>query len=176
MKRNARGFTIVELLIAIVVIGILATISIVAYNGVQQKARNTQVISVVSAYQKALQLYAAAHGSYITYPVLSDFAVCLGEGYTGSCWSGSGGTYSTNTQFDNLLAEFMPTKPKVNPRYHTEGANQRSGVVYLRNEPVGRQSIAYIREGRNQPCQLADAVSANPNLGGTGTRCRLVLP
>lgn len=38
-KQNS-GFTIVELLIVIVVIGILAAITIVAYNGVQQRARD----------------------------------------------------------------------------------------------------------------------------------------
>ena len=40
MKRTSYGFTIVELLIVIVVIGILAAISIVAYKGVSQKANN----------------------------------------------------------------------------------------------------------------------------------------
>ncbi|MDT4846993.1 type II secretion system protein G [compost metagenome] len=34
-----RGFTIVELLIVIVIIGIIAAISVVAYNGIQQRAR-----------------------------------------------------------------------------------------------------------------------------------------
>lgn len=34
-KSNSDGFTIVELLIAIVIIGILAAISVVAYNGIQ---------------------------------------------------------------------------------------------------------------------------------------------
>ena len=38
-----RGFTIVELLIVIVVIGILAAITIVAYNGIQQRARTATV-------------------------------------------------------------------------------------------------------------------------------------
>lgn len=38
MKTQEDGFTIVELLIVIVVIGILAAISIVAYNGVQARA------------------------------------------------------------------------------------------------------------------------------------------
>ncbi len=39
------GFTIVELLIAIVIIGILAAITIVAYNGVQQRAKVAMVVS-----------------------------------------------------------------------------------------------------------------------------------
>ncbi|MFZ1242596.1 MAG: prepilin-type N-terminal cleavage/methylation domain-containing protein [Candidatus Saccharimonas sp.] len=38
---NKRGFTIVELLIVIVVIAILAAISIVNYNGIQQRVKNT---------------------------------------------------------------------------------------------------------------------------------------
>lgn len=42
-KRNTRGFTIVDLLIVIVVIAILAAITIVAFNGIQQRARNTQM-------------------------------------------------------------------------------------------------------------------------------------
>jgi len=39
LRTKAQGFTIVELLIVIVVIGILAAITIVAYNGVTEKAR-----------------------------------------------------------------------------------------------------------------------------------------
>lgn len=42
LRKNA-GFTIVELLIVIVVIGILAAIVIVAYNGIQNSANNTVV-------------------------------------------------------------------------------------------------------------------------------------
>ena len=44
MKQKA-GFTIVELLIVIVVIGILAAITIVAYNGVQERSKTVRVQS-----------------------------------------------------------------------------------------------------------------------------------
>lgn len=59
-----RGFTIVELLIVIVVIGILAAITIVAYNGVQQRARDVTRTSDISSIQKALELYRVDNGVY----------------------------------------------------------------------------------------------------------------
>jgi prepilin-type N-terminal cleavage/methylation domain-containing protein len=52
-----QGFTIVELLIVIVVIGILAAITIVAYNGIQDRARVSTVSSALSQAAKKLTLY-----------------------------------------------------------------------------------------------------------------------
>jgi len=57
-----KGFTIVELLIVIVVIGILSSISVVSYNGVQANARDTARKSDVTAIAKALQLYGGRYG------------------------------------------------------------------------------------------------------------------
>jgi type II secretion system protein G len=63
-KDRQRGFTIVELLIVIVVIGILAAITIVAYNGVQARARDSQRLSDVKTIMKALEIYKINNGSY----------------------------------------------------------------------------------------------------------------
>ena len=63
-RLNNLGFTLVELLVTIVVIGILASIAIVAYNGLQVRAQNTAVLHAVKEYQKALELYAVENQSY----------------------------------------------------------------------------------------------------------------
>ena len=67
-----RGFTIVELLIVIVVIAILAAISIVAYNGIQQRAREVQLSSDVNAIKKSMELYKADKGEYPRCPTGSE--------------------------------------------------------------------------------------------------------
>lgn len=59
-KRN--GFTIVELLIVIVIIAILAAITIVAFNGVQARARDAQRTSDLSTIAKALQRWSIETG------------------------------------------------------------------------------------------------------------------
>ena len=60
------GFTIVELLIVIVVIGILAAIVIVAYNGIQNRANDAAVESDIRKIGLALQNYATIYGSLPT--------------------------------------------------------------------------------------------------------------
>ncbi len=58
------GFTIVELLIVIVVIGILAAITIVAYNGIQDRAKASAASSALSQAAKKLAVYQVDNGNY----------------------------------------------------------------------------------------------------------------
>jgi prepilin-type N-terminal cleavage/methylation domain-containing protein len=60
--RNHSGFTIVELLIVIVIVAILAAITVVAYNGVQSRARDSKRAQDLAIIKKALLLYQATNG------------------------------------------------------------------------------------------------------------------
>ncbi len=73
MSRSSRGFTIVELLIVIVVIGILATIAIVAYSGIQQRSKNTKTLALVDQWEKSIRMYQA------TSNLLPEDWTCLGS-------------------------------------------------------------------------------------------------
>ena len=69
LKQKSKGFTIVELLIVIVVIAILATLVIVTFTGIQQKARDSQRQTDINALDSQLEAFYASKGYY---PTLTD--------------------------------------------------------------------------------------------------------
>ena len=71
-KQASRGFTIVELLIVIVVIGILAALVVVTYNGIQQKARDTERKTDINAIHGQTEAYQAQNGKYPTLANVND--------------------------------------------------------------------------------------------------------
>lgn len=62
--RSNTGFTIVELLVVIVVIGILAAITIVAYRGISERAHVAAITSDFSTLSKKLELYRIDNDSF----------------------------------------------------------------------------------------------------------------
>jgi len=85
-KSTKFGFTIVELLVVIVVIGILAAITIVAYTGIQQKATAASLQSDLDNSSKRIKLYQAENASG-NYPTANN---CPNPGATEICIKTSG--------------------------------------------------------------------------------------
>jgi prepilin-type N-terminal cleavage/methylation domain-containing protein len=66
---KSSGFTIVELLIVIVIIGILAALVVIAYNGLQTRARDSTRVTDMRNIKTAIESYYADNGTYPPNPV-----------------------------------------------------------------------------------------------------------
>ncbi len=98
-----RGFTLVELLIVIAIIGILSTLLMANFIGIRQRARDAQRKSDVRQIQSALELYRADNGSYP--------APAGSNGLTTNCpnpaaFTANGTTYMAQIPCDPLGASF----------------------------------------------------------------------
>lgn len=99
------GFTIVELLIVVVIIGILAAITLVAFNGVQTKARTASQNSAAKNYLKAFAAYVAVNGAYPTTGAQNRF--CLGIDVA-ACTTATTSWYRDTTLETNLKTIASP--------------------------------------------------------------------
>ncbi len=100
--KNQKGFTIVELLIVIVIIGILAALVIVAYNGIQNRAKTTSQNAAASTLVKKIEAFNSVTGGY---PTTSPLSTAL-NGQTESSLTGSGITIdATVFSASNLPAD-----------------------------------------------------------------------
>lgn len=128
---SRRGFTIVELLIVIVVIGILAAITIVAYNGILQKATVASLTADLVSASKRLKLYQVDNSGY---PITND---CSASPAANSiCLKSSSGTTYTAFQTNNTTnpQAFCLTALNSGTSYRTTGdstpiAGTCSGVM-----------------------------------------------
>ena len=166
-----RGFTIVELLIVVVVIAILAAISIVAFNGIQARAKLVQQTAELDRIGKAIQLWSAETGK------------TLGESGTGYNGNGIGffnaksSPSYTATSVEDLLrnaqyitGEFSPSafnKNQVLLTPCTDYSNPR-WVVLATVSPAPSRSVAD---------QISDTKCTNPlisSYSGPGYNSNLI--
>ncbi|HEV7449585.1 MAG TPA: Ig-like domain-containing protein [Candidatus Paceibacterota bacterium] len=84
---NKRGFTLIEILVVIAIIGVLATIVIAAVAGARHKARDAERLADVRALAHGLELYYDVHGHY---PVMATTTQCARAGN----WIADNGNYN----------------------------------------------------------------------------------
>lgn len=183
-SQNKNGFTIVELLIVIVVIGILAAITIVSYNGVQQRAANNQTITTANTWVKALKLYKTDNGRWPA------GWVCLGENYlygvsgtdttgTAQCRQTNATGYLVSSSFNNLIRPYLNGQ-LPNPSFVTavspDGTQWRRGIHYAYGGGDGTQvyiDVAYA--GTLSSCPVIQGVNGNRSLWGDNTYCNYTI-
>lgn len=104
-RNSYPGFTIVELLIVIVIIAVLAAISIVAYNGIQSRTRDSARIQKIKDIAKAIELYKIDNGQY---PPIHDANTAeSGCGSQTENW----GHCDRNKQLSDMLSPYIKLDP-----------------------------------------------------------------
>ena len=108
-KTNTFGFTIIELLVVISIIGLLSTISVVVLGSARKKGRDSKRVSDIKQIQTALNLYFDEKGIYPN----SDTPITLGIGT--NLVLCDGGFKETTSSGDCPLGKIYMTKIPSNP-------------------------------------------------------------
>ena len=151
--KSSKGFTIVELLIVIVIIGILAAISIVTYNGVQQRARNTAIISAVNQTMNSIQAYIAQEDDY---PMTDRASGCITT--ESKCVLNTSVVRGVNSTLNANLSKI------ASPVLSVPISGVGSGIIYnydssrIYNDESRPAILAYWLHGKNQKCGVNDVM------------------
>lgn len=145
-KNKKSAFTIVELLVVIVIIGILAAVAIVSYTGVSQKAISASLQSDLASAAKQIELFKVDNGDY--YPTTID---CMQpNSSTNKCIKSSSGSSYIYT-VDNVSS----------PRSYSLYVNNGTTYYYVTSTTAPQKLLAtpgtwkQVSVGNDHTCAIA---------------------
>jgi len=156
--RFSSGFTIVELLVVIAVIGILVGIVTLGYSAYTKNAQQSKVTTVVRTYQDALNGVIFEKDLSPSQEAVGglNFA-CLFSNTSACCYAGipppqqmvcgnntelNGLGYNTLATY-NTIKKYLPSNPPKLPKISSAGF-EACGAIVARDSPCDTQDVGYI--------------------------------
>ena len=108
LPRNQRGFTLVELMIVVIIVGILAAVAIPMYQGATERAKASEAVAALGTIRGAMRVYFAEHGTYVNAAFVDDAEVAatgvldvsendlLGRYFSSECYTFDGAPDATS--------------------------------------------------------------------------------
>lgn len=109
--KTSKGFTIVELVITIVIVGLLAALITVSYNSVQTKTKATNEMSDLKTLNRAIQAYYSENSEYPK---------------TGGSWMGW-----SQAQDENFIPGLAPKYITKTPQQKDTSSGSDKSYIYL---------------------------------------------
>lgn len=166
MKHAKSGFTIVELIVVIAIIGILAAIIVVSYNGISARARSTQTISAAEQWTKVFQIYKTRNNG-----TLPTDAGCLGSSYgfgVSNTTSGTGpqcrqhtDSIANNNTLNAALAKYITTRPSPAMVTASNSSTQWArGIYYKTSSNTGYLGVVFDGSNTATSCPKIGSLNA----------------
>jgi len=127
MNKAQKGFTLIELMIVVAIIGILAAVALPAYQTYTQKARFSEVTTAVGAVVTAME-------------------VCYQTGETACITAGSNGIPTAPAASDNL-ASVVISGGAAAPVITGTGTTAAGAYTYIMTGAVANSQVTWTRTG-----------------------------
>jgi len=199
-EKNKKGFTIVELIVVVVTIGIIVAITTFAYANIQKQARDSQRTADATVVAEGLERYYAVNGEYPSVAKMtatdatsvkqllkldkldSLVAPNAAPGTTTNAWKAGGAsvinklTYTGNTDISSsCLSDTAPTDvcDDYKIQYYKEGTNTVETIYSRSKAPAAPPSPDAPIIAAPTPPVLATTINGNTvTATRTDTSCR----
>lgn len=149
MKQEQKGFTLIELMIVIAIIGILAAIALSAYQTYTKKAKFSEVVTASTSVKSAIE---------ICYQTTGDLAAC-GTG------NGSVNTAVTNSTAGDFVATLVINDPVA---ITATGSTDVYSATYVATPAEANGTLTWTITGSCVDAGFCDGEAAEPGTTTTG--------